>query len=212
MSEKSKLVNAVVGVIERELAVFGIRKGPSAYTFPIGRDVSGWMGLNLIKNLGGGMVGINPIVGVRSESIESLVERLSNQARARSAPTLSISLGYLMPEKRYLEWLFEPQPFDYVSEAKKVATAIQVYGLPFMEANATLGAVIDNLEQLRFSFKESADYRLPAAYLLAGKPDLAKKYVKRQLETLAIKQDEAALQYRAFGTALLEESIGQLGR
>jgi hypothetical protein len=211
MSEKSKLINAVLGVIERELSAFGILKNRFVYTYPIDRAVSGWIGLNLIKNRSDGRVGINPIVGLRNEAVESLVERLSNQTG--SAPTLSISLGYLMPEKRYLEWLFEPEPaFDYVSEAKKVATAIQVYGLPFMKANATLDAVIENLEQLRFSFNESAVYRLPAAYLLAGKPDLAEKYVRRQLEALAARQDDATLQYRVFGTSLLEEAVSQVRR
>jgi hypothetical protein len=208
MSEKTKLINELVGVIERELAVFGIRKSRFFYTCAIVRDVSGWVGLNLTKNRSDGTVGINPIVGVRNESVESLVERLSNQAGARPAPTLSISLGYLMPEKRYLEWLFEPEPtFDYVSEAKKVATAIQKYGLPFMKANATLGVVIENLEHLRFSFKESAVYRLPAAYVLEGKPDLAAKYVTGQLEALGARQDDVALQYRAFGKALFQEVI-----
>jgi len=211
MSEKTKLLNEAVGVIERELAVFGIRKSRSFYTCAIDRNVSGWVGLNFTKSRSDGRVGINPIVGVRNESVESLVERLSNQAGARPAATLSISLGYLMPEKRYLEWLFEPEPtFDYVSEAKKVATAIEVYGLPFMKTNATLGAVIENLEHLRFSFKESAVYRLPVAYLLAGKPDLVAKYVSGQLEALGARQDDAALQYRVFGTALLEEAMEQV--
>ncbi len=211
MSEKTKLLNEAVGVIEHELAMLGIRKSRSFYTCVIDQNVSGWIGLNLTKSRSDGRVGINPIVGVRNEPVEALVERLSNQAVARPAATLSISLGYLMPEKRYLEWLFVAEPtFDYVSEAKKVAMAIEVYGLPFMKANATLGAVIENLEHLRFSFKESAVYRLPVAYLLAGKPHQVAKYVNGQLEALGARQDDAAVQYRAFGTALVDEAMEQV--
>ena len=81
-----------------------------------------------------------------------------------------------------------------------------------MKATATLAAVINNLEHLRFSFKGSAVYRLPAAYVLAGKPDLAAKYVNVQLEALGARHDDAALQYRTFGTALLEEVMEQVKR
>jgi hypothetical protein len=80
MSEKSKLINAVLGVIERELSAFGILKNRFVYTYPIDRAVSGWIGLNLIKNRSDGRVGINPIVGLRNEAVESLVERKRTNA------------------------------------------------------------------------------------------------------------------------------------
>jgi hypothetical protein len=71
-------------------------------------------------------------------------------------------------------------------------------GIPFMKANSALDVIIDDLENLRFSFLESVAYRLPAAYLFAHESDLAVKYVNERLTALGQRQDEAALRYKGF--------------
>jgi hypothetical protein len=53
-------------------------------------------------------------------------------------PTISTALGYLMAEGRYLEWLFEPAPFDYGSESQRMVKAVEVYGIPFMTEDQVL--------------------------------------------------------------------------
>jgi hypothetical protein len=206
MSEKEKLIDKVLGIIKGELPFQVVCQKGFIYAWSLDSQFSGRIGFNVTKKLGNGRIGLNPIVGVRSDQIESLVEKLSHSGEDRFEATVNISLGYLMPEKRYLEWVFAAQPdFDYVSEAKKIAKAIEVYGLPFMMRNATLDAIADDLEQLRFSFKESAVYRLPVAYFLLHKPELAMTFVKEQLKVLDGRQDAAALQYRTFGAAFLQE-------
>ena len=208
MSDKVTLLKQVVDTITQELTPLALRKHGKqelVYTFDLAQNMFGWIGLNLTKHLAGGRVGVSPTVGVRSEQIEALVEKYWG----RIAPTVSTSLGYLMPEKRHLEWVFEHRPFDYVSESKKVAKAIVMYGMPFMKANASLEAIIDDLEHLRFSTKEAAEYRLPAAHLLVHKTDLAVKYVKDRLAALNGRQDESALRYRAFGAAFLQQATGE---
>jgi hypothetical protein len=114
-------------------------------------------------------IGISPTVGVRSEKVEALVEKYWG----RPAPTISILLGYVMPQQRHLEWLFDPLAFDISSEARKLAEAIGAYGVPFMKENSALDVIIDDLEKMRFSFSQSVAYRLPAAYTLVGAPNLA---------------------------------------
>jgi hypothetical protein len=206
MAEKEELLKEVVGIITQELtrdAVHKNRKKELVYTCNVAQNMSGWIGLSVTKDRSDGRVGVSPIVGVRSEEIEALVEK----HWGRPAPTISISLGYLMPEQRHLEWLFESEPFDYVSEAKKVTKAIETYGIPFMKANASLDVIVDDLEHLRFSFKESVEYRLPVAYLLVNKTDRAVKYVNERLAALDGRQDDAAVRYRAFGAAFLQEAM-----
>lgn len=209
MLKKQQFVNQIAKIIEEGLAAAGLelRKSGLVYTFPLSDGMTGWVGLNIATSRSDGRIGVNPVVGVRSEQVEGLVKQLGVETRGGPAATVSTALGYLMPEKKFLEWLFDQSPdFDYVSEAKKIALAIGIYGIPFMRATASLGAVIDNLEHLRFSFKESAMYRLPAAYILADKLDFAVSYVNDQLRAMAGRQDDAARRYGEFARALLEKA------
>src|ERR1700721_2823621 len=203
MTDKADLLHEVESIIERELVRLGARKKWSVYLLPLGKNISGWIGLSRLTNCGPHRVGISPTIGVRHDQIESIVKRMSDWGRP--APTISTNVGYLMPERDYAEWIFEPSPFDYVAEAEKVAKAISLHGLPFMSANSSLDTIVADLEDLVFTFKESAVYRLPAAYLVAGKRELAIAYVQRHQESLGGSPD-AAHPYALFAKALIEEA------
>jgi hypothetical protein len=114
-------------------------------------------------------------------------------------------VGYLTPRRDYIEWIFEQSPLDYVAEAEKVVQAISLQGLPFMKANSSLDTIVADLENLLFTYKESAAYRLPAAYLVAGKRELALAYVQHHQESLAGDPD-AQRRYGTFANALVEEA------
>ena len=176
MNPKQRLLSHAVSVIEQDLLPLRLCKGHHSYAWPITEGFSGWFGLNTITARGDGLVGINPIVGVICESIEDLLKKYDRAARKGITPTISTSIGYLMPEKRYVEWLFDPNPdFDLEAEAQKIARAVRQFGVPFAEANASLAVVTANLEQLQFTYRESAVYRLPIAYLLLGDRDRARE-------------------------------------
>jgi hypothetical protein len=209
MPKKQQVVNQIAAVIEQGLAVAApeLRKRGLVYTFPLGEGMTGWIGLNVAVGRSDEQIGVNPVIGVRSEQIEGLLKQLGGEVRGRLAVTISTAVGYLMPEKRFLEWLFDQSPSsDHASEAKRIALAIEIYGIPFMRGTASLEALIDNLEHLRFSFKESAMYRLPVAYLLVNKLDSAVSYVNDQLRAMAGRQDGAALRYAEFARALLAKA------
>lgn len=195
----------IIRTIESELRPLGFHKSKGIYLCRLSEDASGWLGLNVAAHRNDGRVGINPVVGVRHERIENRIEELLGEKEKRLAPTISTSLGYLMPEGRYLEWLFEPPSFDNASECEKIAKAIETYGVPFMKSNAALEDILQDLEQLRFASRDTAVYRFPIAYLLAGKTELAAVYVKKQLEELEERNDLAAQQYKIFASKLLEE-------
>jgi hypothetical protein len=203
MTEKAALIRQVERIIERDLVRMGAQKRWNVYVLPLGETVSGWIGLGRLTNCGPNRVGISPTVGIRDERIESIIERLTDWGRP--APTISTNLGYLMPQQHYIEWIFEPSPFDYVAEAEKVVKAISLHGVPFMKANSSLDAIVADLENLLFTYKESAAYRLPVAYLVAGKRELATAYVQHHQESLAGHPD-AERRYGAFANALAEEA------
>jgi hypothetical protein len=88
-----------------------------------------------------------------------------------------------MPERRYLEWIFPlDESIDTTLEAEKVANAVLLYGEPFSRQHASLGAVIESLENLRFVDRHSAHRRLPIAYSLAGEYERAREFMVRQLK------------------------------
>lgn len=195
----------ITQIIASELRPLGFLKSKSIYLCPLGEDASGWLGLNAATHRSDGRIGINPVVGVRHERIENMIEGLLGEKESRLAPTISTPLGYLMPEGQYLEWLFEPPPFDNASECEKIVKAVETYGVPFMKSNAALEDIIRDLEQLRFASRDTALYRSPIAYLLAGKTELAVAHVKKQLEEVEERNDLAAQQYKIFASNLLED-------
>jgi hypothetical protein len=205
-TDKGKLLKEVVKCAEAEFAALGMVKKKGLHMLPLTENASGVVGLNLAMRRGDSRVGINPVIGVRHEEIERMIERLSGSKESRLMDTLNTSLGYVMPEGRYLEWLFEPAPFDYLSECKKMVEAIETYGIPFMKSHGTLEAIVSDLQRLRFTSKDTAVYRLPVAYLLSGKTELAGEYVKKQITELGNRNDVAAQEYRTFASNLLQEA------
>jgi len=205
------LLAEILANIGSELIHLELHKTKGTYICDLGGGVSGWLGLNVEANRRDGRVGVNPVVGVRHEQIERTVASLSEEKESHLTPTISTSLGYLMPQSSFLEWLFEPAPFDYPSECKKLVKAIEIYGIPFMRSNDTLEGILSKLEELRFTSKDAAAYRIPVAYLLSGKPELAASYSKKQLVGVEQRSDVAAQQYKTFTFNLLQ-SVSSLGK
>ncbi len=200
------LLAEVLKSAERQLKALGFRKTKSVYIRQLRDDAVGWIGLNAAAHRSDGRVGINPVVGVRQQRVESMVEEFMAEKEAGLPPTISTTLGYLMPEGRYLEWLFESAPFDYETECERMVKAIEVYGIPFMNSNSSLGEIVQDLEGLRFVSKDATVYKLPVAYILSGKGDSATAYVEHQLKELGERQDIAARQYKTFASNLLLEA------
>ena len=203
--DKKQFLLEILTVSHSELLRLGLMKDKVAYTYSIGEEIKGWLALGTTVNEGPERVGINPTVGVLHEAIEKLVQEYCGMERSRQGATLTTNLGYVMPEKRFLIWVLEPSPFEWVHEVKKMVEAVEVYGMPFMRSNATLEKIIDNLEHHRYIDKDSAAYRLPVAYFLTGQTDRAKDYTREYLAELGERNDTAAQLYKNFASNLLRE-------
>lgn len=171
---------------------------------------TGSIGLNFSLNRTDGLIGLNPIASIVCEQVEDSIVYLTGGAERRPQPSLSTALGYLTPEHRFLEWLFDPNApsIDHIVESKRIAELISLYGLPFLHEYSSIGAIATCLEQSRFSFVERADYHLPVAHRLLGEEQKAEAMVKRRLSDFENRRDIAANQYRQFAENFLSRVVG----
>jgi hypothetical protein len=138
--------------------------------------------------------------------VEKLIEKLCTPYPFGNRATLAISVGYLTPEENYLEWIFDPTNVELTNgEIAKVGRAIEEYGLPFMQGHTDMGSIIAELESKRYTVNDLRRYRLPAAYLLAGRRDDALSFIEKELEAMRGRSDAAALAYLNFARALGEQ-------
>ena len=198
-SASSKLISEVLELTRRELTNAGMRKRRGdIYTCQLNEEILGWIGLNRAVHWGDGQLGINPVIGVSHQPIENMVaEMMGGKPDEYISATVSSPLGYLMPENTFLQWLYE-EGADNVSEVGRMVYAIKRYGFVFMQANSTLDAIVETMLTSKTVVLHQVAYRLPVAYLLAGKVSLAEEYIHDQLEALGNRDDMAAQHYRRF--------------
>jgi hypothetical protein len=171
----------------------------------IDKDRMGWCGLNIAtKGLNG--IGINPVVGLSFEPVENFIQKTLSASDIGT--TFNSSLGYLMPEARYLEWIFPlDRSIDMEAEAKKIVRAVGQYGVPFMNQFSSLEIIIENLEIFRFTDRASATNRLPFLYQMAGQPEKALAMLQEKSIALATRNDLAAGDEKKLVAALTGESF-----
>ena len=145
------------------------------FTRQVAADVLGWVGLNRAVSRGDGLLEVNPVVGVRHQALERVVaDLLGERFHDYIPPTVSVHLGYVMPEGRYRPWLFGGDvPVGDV--AAEMVGAIVAYSLPFMDDHASLSAVVESMSDGRSGIAEQLAFRRPVGYLLLGEPGRAHK-------------------------------------
>jgi hypothetical protein len=198
----SKGLVAEVGVACGERLVnAGFRSRPGdIFTRPVASGVLGWLGLNRAVGRRDGLVEVNPVVGVRHQTVEAMVaELLGEKVRGYVPPTLSSSLGYLMPGERYQPWTFGGD-VPVASTAKRLAAAVVEYGMPYIERYGSLEAIVEALSN-GAGVREVAAYRLPVGYLLLGEPQRARDAIEASIRALSDRQDLAAQRFGAFASA-----------
>ncbi len=182
------------------LAVHGFKKRAGLiFTLPIHSDVNGWLGLNrATKHYEAGEVELNPVVGVRFEAVERIVNECRNGAPSQYlTATVGGPIGLLMPEHRYRAWVLNPD--NAKSEAPEIVDAILTFGIPFMKS-------ISSLRELRHALDEhrSSDqvllFRRPVAAFLDGDRVKACELIDAEIDALGARTDPAAEELRKFAT------------
>ncbi|HWM88899.1 MAG TPA: hypothetical protein VNO33_23775 [Kofleriaceae bacterium] len=188
----------MLALVREPLTALGLRKRSGAiFTMELAPDVIGWLGLNTAsKYLPTGVVEVNPVVGVRHQTVERLIADLRGEAfHAYLPPTVSISIGYVMPERCYVGWdVGEGRP-EAVAE---LTAAVERHGLPYMRRLVELPALCEAVEQ-RQSLRP--EYQLPPIRLLLGRRNQALEGLAEDVKRLGDRQDAAALELRSFAEA-----------
>jgi hypothetical protein len=169
-------------------------------TWEITDDFIGWAGMNRASEGRGGAVDVSPVVGVRHGECERIVARLGDSRDdGVIPPTLSVQLGYVMPEADYRYWRFD-DPALAPRVAEELVGALREHGMPWAEQYADLERIYREGFG-RYSIEEHRMDREPVVARLLGRPDEADERLEAWLRSLGERDDLAARAYRSFAEA-----------
>ena len=197
MSNSGSLYREVYHLTQELLCAHGMRRRkPGFFTRDLCEDVIGAIGLNTATKYG---FDINPLVGVRQQSLERLLAEMKGKPfHPYVAPTISRPIGYLMDPPKFRQWSFE-QGQDNAAVVADMVHQITTIGFAYMEANQTIEAMCDRIAKDRDYMMHSDIYQLPVGYLMLKRYDEAEQVVRRELDKIAthrkptIEEHEAAL-------------------
>ncbi len=201
-----QLIKEIMKYVQDALGEHRYRKRvEQIYTIDLSDEFLGWLGLNRAIERGDGALALNPVVGVRYQTMErTLAEITGEKFHAYIPPTVSVNVGYLMPENSYRSWRFEEGGLNKQKVLDMVAIVEKV-GRPFMSTMADLESLTEALEAKRYSLPDVRRYHLPVIYYLKGESDLAHSYLTSHEEELGDRDDLAAQAYRDFAEKMREQ-------
>jgi hypothetical protein len=214
VSGSKDLNKAVLTLVQEQLATLGFRKRKQQIlSLPVSEDVVGFIGLNIATGgRGPGVLEINPVVGVRNQRVERLVAELVGEPFNELNPfSVGANVGYLSPESKYKPFIFTDAA-AIQGPAGQLVGAVRMYGLPFINANAPLPAILETMRTRGFAIDYVAAYRIPVALHLLGKRAEADAFVSDELAKLGARTDPAAQRFRAFAGRFQERNHAAAGR
>lgn len=153
----------------KQLAQRGFRSARGRpMTLPLNDEVTGWVGLNLSQR--GRAYCAIPSVGPRHQGIEELVSELQGTPMSTfGPPTVSLGMGYLLPDEQPWEMLVETES-ELVAQLATFERIVDEIVVPWFASNASLRGI---RELLNASPKSDLAWprRLVAHDLLGGKAE-----------------------------------------
>ena len=145
MPTSKSFVSHIFAFAAEELSRSGFQKRRAdIFTVALDEEVVGWLGLNKALHRGG-VLQINPVVGVRHQKLESRLAELLGQKPHQYVPaSISTNIGYLMPEREYVTWSFQENT-SCEAPIAEMAAAIAKFARPWMKQNAILAALYSAL-------------------------------------------------------------------
>lgn len=188
--------NDIAAALAKRLENRGfMARAPGIFTRPLCAGFLGWLGLNQAKNRR--VIEVNPVIGVRCQAVEQALSTiLDTRPNDYVPPTVSISLGYLMPDQRYHAWMFGGDTGDEV--LSDLENSICRYGIPFLESSADLRSIDRLLQSPRFSHTGNTMYRRPITQWLMGDAEASLVTCDDYCRDLAGRVDGEAALYMLF--------------
>ena len=194
-----QLIKEIMNYVQDALGEHGYRKrSEQIFTLDLSEEFLGWLGLNRAVDRGDGALALNPVVGVRYQTLERTLAEITGEAfHAYIPPTVSVNVGYLMPENSYRSWRFEQGDANQ-QKALDMIAVVEKVGRPFMNSMADLESLTEALEAKRYSLPDDRRFHLSALYHLKGESDLANSQLVNYVAELGDRDDLAAQAYRTF--------------
>ena len=205
MIDKQALRADLVAHVGGRLAPLGFAKRRGAvFTVPLDETATGTVGLNVAPGGPEDPLTVNPVVGVRHEPVARLLAELAGPgalAPRYVVPTVSCSLGYLMPQRSYRVWPVGTVD-DVPAQMDDMLRAVAGHGIPFMREHSSLEGVIRAVEQQLVPSPDERAVVLAAARTVAGDVDRGRSDLDRYLAEMGSRQDPAAQDVRRRAEAL----------
>lgn len=202
----------VEAYIRERLSQRGFKPKGGAYIIEVQPEILGFSSVGTVTHRGDGLIGYAPLVGIESIRMRKELNRLEGEKPNRRQASLTIMLGYLMPEKRFLEWLMNPlESIDQRREMEQMCRAIELYGMPFMREFGSMNAIAHSLETMQYSYRERVLFHLPVAYRLLGQEEKARELVTRSLVEMTARKDILATDFQSFAQRFLEPMDAERG-
>lgn len=165
----------------------------------VGEGWLGWLGLNAASRAGHpGEVALHPIVGVRSQLVESCVAEGRGAAlHAYVPPTLTEPLRYLVPEALRDDWVLDSSGTLDVEVSAALVRAVREFGIPYIRETADLAALASRLAEVQAKDQQAA-YRWPTSLWVAGEHEAAARATATVQAALAGRSDPAAIELASF--------------
>lgn len=208
MNEKSlttrefqKLVrNAIFNKLHALNEKWSRKKG--IHVMDISPNAIGWLGLNTVTFRGAGTLEINPVVGIRHQNLEFLLSELEEEAYDKIIPpTLATSIGYLLPEKKYLPFYFSVDT-SIEDGVNHLCDLVNTCGMTFFKETADLKTLVDYMQNTNLGIIMNTEYRLPVALHMLGDNKGARAYLDSKLAKIEGHTYAAANNYRRFASNL----------
>lgn len=146
---------------------------------------------------------VNPDIGLLYKDIDALMVVLTGRGNRMKtlSPIIGYPIGYLMPERSFIEWRFaKDEPVD--EEANKMGDAIIKYGLPYLDRLSDKDNMIYEME---INGGAMSDYILPIEYYLRGHKEEAYFFVEEVLKRRTL--DFPIEEYKAMQSIYGEDAI-----
>lgn len=153
---------------------------PGIFLRPRMHDFNAWISLPVASEKRGQEVDVNPMVGVRHEATEAIVDD------GPAAPTFLRPLYEVRDDRAYRTWAFDREHLS--EQATALADEIENEAIPWLESLTTLSGLEAALRECAFADTRRA--RLPAVVLQRHGRDAARAEVDRELADLRNAGDE----------------------
>jgi len=161
----------ILSSIADRLRRIGFRKRQMRnFVCDLEKGCTGFVGLNVAHHLGG-VLEINPVVGVRIDLLEDKLSELTGRDTKKLAtPTLSRNIGYWSSDYKYRTYIFSNES-DINVEADRLVGELLAIGVPAIRPFCDTNKIYSEIANPQFFNVEKRKYYEPVLIAMLGSRD-----------------------------------------